>query len=281
MGLHPPLSAGPADGWPCESGTGRAPAATAERDRCRTTAGHKYVLVCIGFLSSPLVANFGPGPEGAAVPRWGAQLDGDISFYAPLAADFVHGPEEAVEGRSAGRGVCSLRRLRLPPTSGLGRLARRGRHRGEQLDGELLSMPLAADFGPGPEAAAEGRSAGWGVCFLRLSPPTSGLARRRRRRGAELHGEFAHYVSRRRLRAWPGGGSGGERSWTVSLDGKFAHNAFRRRIRAWPGGGGGRALSLTGNSLATPLAAEFGPGPEAAEKRCAACREFALYASRR
>ena len=42
--------------------------------------------------------------------------------------------------------------------------------------GSLLSTPLAA--GSGPEAAAEGRSAGRGVCFLRLSPPTSGLAQR-------------------------------------------------------------------------------------------------------
>ena len=36
-------------------------------------------------------------------------------------------------------------------------------------------MPLAADFGPDPEAAAKGSAAGWGVGFLRLSPPTSGL----------------------------------------------------------------------------------------------------------
>ena len=42
-----------------------------------------------------------------------------------------------------------------------------------------LYTPLAGDFGPGPEAAEE---------------------------GAQLDGEFAFYASRRRLRAWPGGG---------------------------------------------------------------------------
>ena len=30
----------------------------------------------------------------------------------------------------------------------------------------------AADFGPGPEAMAEGCTAGREICFLRLSPPT-------------------------------------------------------------------------------------------------------------
>ena len=48
----------------------------------------------------------------------------------------------------------------------------------------LLSTPLAADFEPGPEAAAE---------------------------GVQLDGEFAVRASRRRFRAWPGGGGGGVR----------------------------------------------------------------------
>ena len=89
----------------------------------------------------------------------------------------------------------------LSPTLGL---AWRGRRRGAQLDEELLSTPLAADFGPGPEAegrtaglryffpllstplaadfgpgpeaAAEGRATGRGLRFLRLSPLTSGQA---------------------------------------------------------------------------------------------------------
>ena len=85
-----------------------------------------------------------------------------------------------------------------------------------------------------PELAA------WqGVCSLRLSPQTSGLARMGRRRDAQLDGEFALYASRRRLRALPGGGSGGLRSWMGSL-------------------------------LSTPLAADFGPGPEAAAEGSAA-----------
>ena len=72
----------------------------------------------------------------------------------------------------------------------------------------MISTPLATDFGPGPEAAADGGAA-TGVCFLGLSPPTSGLARRRRRRGAQLDREFALYASRCRLRACVGGGGGG------------------------------------------------------------------------
>ena len=61
-------------------------------------------------------------------------------------------------------------------------------------------MPLAgvaANFGPGPEAAAEGYAAGQGVCFLRLAPPTSNLALRGLWRGAQLDGEFALYAARR------------------------------------------------------------------------------------
>ena len=42
-----------------------------------------------------------------------------------------------------------------------------------------------------------------------ILPPTSGLARRRWRRGAQLDGELAFYASRRRLWALPGGGGGG------------------------------------------------------------------------
>ena len=59
-----------------------------------------------------------------------------------------------------------------------------------------------------------------GVCFLRLSPPTPGLARRGRRTGAQLDG----------------------------------------------------------NSLCTPLAADFGPGPEGRRGRAQLDWEFALYA---
>ena len=113
----------------------------------------------------------------------------------------------------------------------------------------LLSTPPAADFGPGPEAAAEGGAARRGVCFARLPPPTSGQAWRWRRRGTQLDGEFAFYASRRRFRARPGGGGGGRRSWTGYL-------------------------------LCTPLAADFGPGPAAAAEGGAAGLGVALYASR-
>ena len=162
-----------------------------------------------------------------------AQLDGEFAFYAPRrhlrawprgggggelswtgnlystprAADFGSGPEVTVERRAAGRGVCFVRPS--PPSSGL---ARREQRRGAQLKGNSLCTPRVVVFGPGPEAAAEGCASSWGVCFVRLWPPTSGLARRRRRRGAQLDGEFALYASRRRLRAWPGGGGGGARN---------------------------------------------------------------------
>ena len=88
-------------------------------------------------------------------------------------ADFGPGPEAAVKGEAA---------------------------RGAQLDGKFgfyASRPPTSGPGPGPEPAAKGRAAGRGVCFLRLSPPTSGLARRGRRRGAQLDGEFPFYASRR------------------------------------------------------------------------------------
>ena len=100
----------------------------------------------------------------------------------------------------------------------------------------MISTPLAADFGPGTEAAAVRRRRGaqldGRVSFyasrrrLRRS-----LARRRRWRGAQLDREFAFYASRRRLR--PRGGGGGAHQ----LDVEFAFYASRRRLRAWPRGG--------------------------------------------
>ena len=50
---------------------------------------------------------------------------------------------------------------------------------------------IAADFWPGLERASEGRTARRGIRFLRLSPPTSGLARIGRQGGAQLDAEFA------------------------------------------------------------------------------------------
>ena len=79
------------------------------------------------------------------------------------------------------------------------------------ISGICFSASLTANLGPGLEAAAERCTAGRGICFLRLLPPTSGLARK---------------------------GKGGALSWTGSL-------------------------------LSTPLAANFRPAPEegAAEGR--------------
>ena len=91
-------------------------------------------------------------------------------------------------------------------------------------------------FGPGPEAAAEGRSAGQGVCFLLLSPQTSDLVRKGRRRGARVDVKIAFYTSHRRLRAWPGWGGGGSADETGSL--LFIVFTNRPLLRAWPGGHG-------------------------------------------
>ena len=178
------------------------------------------------------------------------------------------------------------RSLRLsPPTSGLARSVRRG---GAQLDWEfafhasrrrLRARPGGGGGGvcswtgsrfvrlspPTPglaEGAAEGRSAGLGVCFLRLSPPTPGLARRGRRTGAQLDGEFALHASRRRLRAWPGGGGrtesllstppavvfgpGSEGAAAGRAAGDISFYASHRRLWAWPWGGRRRGAQLDG-----------------------------------
>ena len=230
------------------------------------------------------------------------QLDGlswtGSMLSTPLASDLGPGPERTAEERSAGRGVCSLRLS--PPISSLARRRRRpglalswtesfafyasrrrlrawpagGSGGARSLTGSLLSTPLAADFGPGPEAMAEERSAGRGVCFLRLSPPFLDLARRGRRTAAQLDGDLAFYGSCRRISAWPGGGGqmgsilsmplaagygpGPEGSAEVAqvgavgqgvcflrfsprvaqLDGEFALYASRSSHRAWPGAGG-------------------------------------------
>ena len=65
------------------------------------------------------------------------------------------------------------------------------------------------------------------------------------------------------------------------MDGEFVFYASRSRLRAWYGGGGRGALSWTGSLLSTPLAADFGPGMEAAAEGAQVEGKFALYASRR
>ena len=159
------------------------------------------------FLSTPLAADFGPGPE-AAVERCGGMhswTGSSLSTPFRLAADFGPNLEAAEERGAAGRDS-SRRRLLAWPGGG----------------------------------AADVRSAGRGVRFLRLSPPTSGLARRRQLRGTQLDGEFAFYAPRRRLRA---------QRWRLKgaqLDGKFASYASRRRLRAWLGRARRRVAKLDG-----------------------------------
>ena len=129
--------------------------------------------------------------------------------------------------------------------------------------GGAPATPLAADFGPGQECAEEGRSARLGGCFLRLPPPTSGLARRRQRRGALLDRKllstpladfgpgpeavagrgvcFLHLppstlglAQRGRLRG-PGRAAG-----------DISFYSSRRRLWAWLGGGRRRGAQLDG-----------------------------------
>ena len=107
-----------------------------------------------------------------------------------------------------------------------------------------------------------------------ILPPTSGLAQRRWRRIAQLDGAFAFYASRRRLRALPGGGGGG-----AQLDRGFAFSASRPQLRAWPGGGGGGVLRWTGSLLSTPLAVNFGLGPEGAPEGRPTKRGFCFSSS--
>ena len=93
-----------------------------------------------------------------------------------------------------------------------------------------------------PGEGVGGRAAGRRVCFLRLSPPASGLARRRR--AAQLDGDISFHSSRRRLRDWPGGGAEGRAAGRGIL-----LCASRHRLRAWPGWGGGGARRWTRSLL--------------------------------
>ena len=156
-----------------------------------------------------------------------------------------------------------------PPTS---RLARRSGGGTCCWTGEVACLRLSpADFGPGLEAVAEGRAAGWGDCFsapptadlgpgskavaavraldgevasLRLSPLTSGIARRRWRGGVLLDEEIAS------LRLSPSSGLG--RGSVVLAEGRAGRQ---------------------GACFSAPLAADFGPGPEAMlEGRAAASK---------
>ena len=76
-------------------------------------------------------------------------------------ADFGPSSKAGRAGGAAGRGDRYYAHLVL--TSGM---AFRRWRRGALLDGESACFALrAADFGPVPEAMAEGRAVGRGVCF--------------------------------------------------------------------------------------------------------------------
>ena len=100
------------------------------------------------------------------------------------------------------------------------------------------------------------------VCSLRLSPLTSGLARRRRRRGS-----WTGSLLRLSTSLAPDFGPGPE----VAAEGRAAgRGVCLPRLSpptsgpAWPGGGGGGVRSGTGSLLSKPLSTDFDPGPEAA-----------------
>ena len=119
----------------------------------------------------------------------------------------------------------------LPPTSGLAR----------RLPGICLSASLTADFGPGPEAAAEGCTSGREVCFQRLSQSTSGLARRGRREGRPTKRGVCFSWS------WESPTASARRHWrrgiwTMSLN----PCASRIRVRA-DGGLAGRTAAAAGS----------------------------------
>ena len=105
----------------------------------------------------------------------------------------------------------------------------------------MLSPLLAANFGPGPEAAAEGRAAGQGVCFFCFSQPTSGLARRERQRGTQVDGKFAFH------RLWESPTTSARRQWRLGIWTKSLHPcASRHRVRA-DGGLAGRTAAAAGS----------------------------------
>ena len=114
-----------------------------------------------------------------------------------------------------------------------------GRRSGAQLDGELLSTPLAADFGPFLEAA--GGTAGRRCLFPIFSMPLAAdfrpdteVGRRATGRGNSLSTPLAIDFG-----PGPDGAAGG-----AQLDAEFAFHAPRHQLWAWPGWGGGGVRCL-------------------------------------
>ena len=125
----------------------------------------------------------------------------------------------------------------------------------------LFSTPFAADFGPGLERASEGAQLDGEFAFY---------ASRRRLRawhggGRQLDGDISFHSSRRRLRDWPGGGAEGRAAGRGIL-----LCASRHRLRAWPGWGGWGRAGGRGICFSTLLAANFRPGLDEAVEGCAA-----------
>ena len=164
MALHPPLSAGPAGGWPyarhCQ------PVGVAQKE---------HLLLCLSPESPPT--------SGLARKRRRRvmQLDRESAFYASRRRLRTCGSEGAVEGRSAGRGVCSLRRAPLTFC-----LARRRRRRG--ADREFAFYASCRRHRAWPGGGGSGARAGRRYFFPCLTPPTLGLARSGQGRGAQLDG---------------------------------------------------------------------------------------------
>ena len=128
-----------------------------------------------------------------------------------------------------------------------------------QLDQELAFYPSRRRLRALPGGGGGGECSWTGNLFAHLPPPSLGLARRRRRRGAQLDRVFASYAFRRRLRAWPGGAAeGGAARLGVAAYAScpFDFSLARRRRR--------KGAQLDRELLCTPLATDFGPGPEAA-----------------
>ena len=257
VALHPPLSAGPAD-----------PVGAAQKEhllllRITTASGLLLDIHSFGFCICILLVSEGAptrrlpptSPSLAGWPRGGVRGRGTSAAVSiiPLGSRSGGGPAGRTTAAAGSVWTCWLSQERSAPSRSrvvCCRLCLASQEK--KKTGMERSVPTPSAF----------RRAGWRLalrewhwrstccyvsrrqCFLRLSPPTSGLARRGRRRGAQMDGESAVYASRHRLRAWPGGG--------------------------------GR----TGSLLSTPPAADFGPGPKGRRRAAQLDGEFAVYASR-
>ena len=168
----------------------------------------------------------GPPAEGRSAGREGFFL----RLSPPTSPE--PGPKEAVERCAAGQGVCAAGqgvclRAGAPPGSGPEEAAEGP----VSWTWSLLSTPLAADFGPGPEARLRGGES----AFHRLSklPTASGLARRRQFPVLETT-QTSQVLSRWTETTWPASlgwpGPSGPAAQLV-LNWRTALACFARRAR--------------------------------------------------